>query len=933
MASLSSIETLVIEIESDTKALVKGQQEINHWLNNLTTMVTHHTNIAQRQLNLLAAANKRALGNMVTDSDRAGKAMQRTFSFFATYGAGRFVGNMARDMREGLGGAVKQFADFDQALNNTFALAQIFNKGVRENISDTLKDLSTNSKQTPVELAEGLFHLVSAGYTADQALKMLPVTAQFATAGLMDMEMATSRLIDAQAALGMRVADPIKNMENLKTVSDAITLGAAQSNATIKDFSMSLTRDAASAARMYKQELSGVMAVLAAYAQQGIKGGKAGSDFGRTLRYLGQAFREHGEVFKFYGINVVDEATGEYRQLIDIIGDMEKAFAGMTGPQKSAALSAMGIATRSQNALMPLIGMTKQMREFQAEQQKAMGFTEKVSAEAMKSFANQCQVTLNVLTTMAIEVGEVLAPALLYLNQVLQQALAWWKALGEEGQAVLVWTTVFIAAVLTITANVLMGAAVIGLFAMGISSLVAALSAMAPVLLPILGVVAAIAALGAALVGVTAWVVGLEGMNEAWNNMVAAARLAVDMIYGFFFNFQHNVQAIFEWVKTNWMTILADMVQLAGVFAVNMGLNLGVAIETFMRLWNAMLGEIARMAKSGQLLTVFKTIAIEVVKLFALMGTAIARVMRQALTGGNINLGTILKDFQRAAGGQGDFSTRMKTILKEQAGKIKIFEGFEAQTKELPDLMFGHGKKAGLAVGEGAKAGLEEQEAAMGGAMDKMFSPEMEKFEQFVEKLREKNAVLGDGGEQSDRRKLESFRGKVPEASFAEAEHIIKATENWKKHQKMMEDAKKVLEDIATPMDKYEEKVKHLDELLKGNALTQDQYNKALKHYEKELNKDYKIKFTVEGLDALEVGTAKALAYMNNFDRESAISANKEYYKGEKGIDKITAHTNASGKGGPSRDSDRWGPDDVIKGILENIERNTRGGVTLRSSS
>jgi hypothetical protein len=77
---------------------------------------------------------------------------------------------------------------------------------------------------------------------AEASIAALPRVAQFAQAGMFDMSRATDLLTDAQSALGLTIRDDaVKNMENMIKVSDVLVRANTLSNATVEQFSTSLT--------------------------------------------------------------------------------------------------------------------------------------------------------------------------------------------------------------------------------------------------------------------------------------------------------------------------------------------------------------------------------------------------------------------------------------------------------------------------------------------------------------------------------------------------------------------------------------------------------------------------------------------------------------------------------------------------------------------
>jgi len=350
------------------------------------------------------------------------------------------IGAFGRKMTMGLtaplaamgGFATREFAKFDDAMTKSLAIMDGVGGSTESLMGDLAKDLSMGSTKGPEELAKSYYYLASAGWDAQQSMKGLPTVLNFAEAGAFDMARATDLLTDAQTALGLSYKDPTRNMQGLVNVSDSLVLAAKQSNATVEQFSESITNDAGNAARGFGMELHTLMGVLDAYATKGKKGAEAGNLMGRATRLLTASYRKNTQVFEKFGIDVVDDATGRYNNFIDIIGDMERAFRGMTEPQRDAALEMLGFEALAQKSITPLLGMSDAMKQWEDQQKSASGITQTVADKQLKSFSAQMKMFWNQIKVVSIEIGERLAPGVLRLNNWIKGGLEWWDKLNDQ---------------------------------------------------------------------------------------------------------------------------------------------------------------------------------------------------------------------------------------------------------------------------------------------------------------------------------------------------------------------------------------------------------------------------------------------------------------------------------------------------------------------
>tara|TARA_R110002020_G_scaffold376130_3_gene587312 strand:+ start:29935 stop:32085 length:2151 start_codon:yes stop_codon:yes gene_type:complete len=329
--------------------------------------------------------------------------------------------------------ATKQFSNFDKAMTNSLSIMK-GTEGQFKVLRKAALDLSASGtlQQGPTELAEAFFFLASAGKDAEQSLNLLPTVSKFATAGMFDMAEATDLLTDAQSALGMSSDDLVEDLENMKRISNALVGANTLANASVRQFAQALTADAATASRAFDQSLESTVATLAVYADKGKKAAEAGNLYGRATRLMAKAWEDNNDEFEKRGIRVVDEATKKYRDLADIIKDMEDAFKGMAGPQRNAALGMLGFEALARKSILPLIGTSNQMKRYTAQLEAIGEITEAVANKQMKSFSARMERLGNLTKVAGIEIGEVLAPMIEELGDLVAEAVKEFRELSPE---------------------------------------------------------------------------------------------------------------------------------------------------------------------------------------------------------------------------------------------------------------------------------------------------------------------------------------------------------------------------------------------------------------------------------------------------------------------------------------------------------------------
>ena len=335
----------------------------------------------------------------------------------------------------GLGAAsVKAFADFDKAMVESTAIMDVTKKQIAD-MRKVAIDFGSSGETTkgPTELAQAYFFLASAGKDAEQSMKLLPQVAKFATAGNFDMALATDLLTDAQSALGLSSKDAAKDLENMTRVADVLVKANTIANASVQQFSESLTNEAGATFKVFNKDIEEGVAVLAAYADQGIKGQVAGSQLSRVTRLLSKAALDNAKAHKELGFEVFDN-SGKMRNYADIIKNIEDITRGMSDEVRAATLDQLGFQARVQGAILPLLGQSEAIRNYEQRLKEAGGTVNAVSKNQMESFSNQMTVMRSQMMAMGIEIGQQLIPHVNTFMGWIRKGVDWFKSLNKEQQ-------------------------------------------------------------------------------------------------------------------------------------------------------------------------------------------------------------------------------------------------------------------------------------------------------------------------------------------------------------------------------------------------------------------------------------------------------------------------------------------------------------------
>jgi TP901 family phage tail tape measure protein len=320
--------------------------------------------------------------------------------------------------------SIKAFADFDAEMTKSLAIMGNVSDSLQDDMSDAAREVAKTTTFSANQAAEAYFFLASAGLDAAASIEAMPKVAKFAQAGMFDMALATDLLTDAQSALGLTIRDDaIKNMENLVRVSDVLVKANTLANASVEQFSTALTTKAGAALRALGKDVEEGVAVLAAFADQGIKGEIAGTQLSIVLRDLTTKAINNKSAFREMGIAVFD-ANGEMNNLGDIIGNLETALAGMSDETQKATLLQLGFSDKSLASLQALLGTSEAIKTYEGALREAAGTTDEIASKQLETLNAQLGLIKSAFVDLGIEIGERLEPTVTGLAEEVQLLLA-----------------------------------------------------------------------------------------------------------------------------------------------------------------------------------------------------------------------------------------------------------------------------------------------------------------------------------------------------------------------------------------------------------------------------------------------------------------------------------------------------------------------------
>ena len=199
-----------------------------------------------------------------------------------------------------------------------------------EKMSAKAKQLGSTTKFSATEASQALKYMALAGWDTNKSISAIDGVLQLAAASGIDLAAASDMVTDYLSAFGMEASQATY-------MADMLAYAQSHSNTTAEQLGEAYKNCAANL-NASGQDIETTTALLEGMANQGKKGSEAGTQLAAIMRDLTAKMDEGAIQIGETSVAVMD-AQGNFRDLTDIITDVDAATAGMGDAEKAAALA------------------------------------------------------------------------------------------------------------------------------------------------------------------------------------------------------------------------------------------------------------------------------------------------------------------------------------------------------------------------------------------------------------------------------------------------------------------------------------------------------------------------------------------------------------------------------------------------------------------
>lgn len=351
--------------------------------------------------------------NRIRETQQQFEGLSSFGKSLSTVGAGLTASITAPVMALGAS-VVKTQMQFEQAMSKVQALSGATGKDFQM-LEDTAKKFGESTVFSASECADALGYMALAGWDAQQSAAGLPGVLNLAAASGMDLAQASDLVTDYLTAFGLE-ADQAGRM------ADVLSYAQANSNTTTEMLGEAF-KNCAVNAHNAGMSLEETTAILSKFADAGLKGSEGGTALNAIIRDMTQKMKNGAIQIGNTKVQVQD-ANGNFREMTDIIADVDKATEGMGDAQKTAALMTTFTADSIKGMGILCNTGADSIEEFTKKLENSNGTAEKMSNMMNQNLSGALKTLSSAWEALQLSLGDSTGPLSLLVGLLTKLLLA-----------------------------------------------------------------------------------------------------------------------------------------------------------------------------------------------------------------------------------------------------------------------------------------------------------------------------------------------------------------------------------------------------------------------------------------------------------------------------------------------------------------------------
>ena len=238
------------------------------------------------------------------------------------------ISSAVSKMKELVANTIEVGASFESSMANVQAISGATDEDLKL-LTDTAKKFGSTTKFSASESADALGYMALAGWDAKTSASALGGVLNLASASGMDLAQASDMVTDYLSAFGLEA-------DKSAYFADLLAYAQGNANTTAEGLGEAYKNCSANLASA-GQDIETTTALLSMMANQGLKGSEAGTALNAVVRDMTSKMKD-GKIAIGDTMIAVQDSQGNFRDLSDILKEVEQATDGMGTAQKASAL-------------------------------------------------------------------------------------------------------------------------------------------------------------------------------------------------------------------------------------------------------------------------------------------------------------------------------------------------------------------------------------------------------------------------------------------------------------------------------------------------------------------------------------------------------------------------------------------------------------------
>lgn len=370
---------------------------------------------AKKELEKLSDSTESSLNGLNESFKKVGSVIATAFAIDKVVGFGKEV--------------ITTTATFSDSMKKVQALSGASGKEL-EALTNKALEMGSTTAHTAAGSADALSYMALAGWNTNQMLAGLPSVLSLASAGQLDLALASDIVTDTMSMFSMEAAEATR-------ASDVFAKVQASSNTSVEQLGEAMKYVGATASA-FGLDLEQTSALLGVMADNGIKASMGGTALKSILSRLAAPTKEVHDAFGELGISITD-ATGQMKPLDQLLSEIKGKMSGLSEAQQVQVAKQIAGAEAMSGFLAVVKGANDSVPELTQKLYDAGGFAEQTATTMESGLGGAIRELESAWEGFVLTIGgKVEAPLIDVINQladfisgIIPKVTEFWKEYGQ----------------------------------------------------------------------------------------------------------------------------------------------------------------------------------------------------------------------------------------------------------------------------------------------------------------------------------------------------------------------------------------------------------------------------------------------------------------------------------------------------------------------